>query len=174
MNESAAVEQAIERAVELLGMELDREAYEIHVSTVEGDAYVSFTMPIKYVPLDTAAYYGVTVDLTNEFVYYSSLSNPEGYYDGTGKVGFYEPTEEDRKSIDFVAEAISRDSGFDFRLEKPQDEMVIYERDTHFTVTVTSRYQESFYKIEKETGRIYDEGHAHLVPPPEIDFEPEP
>lgn len=168
MRESAA----IERAVELIGTELSREVYEIEVLTRQDTTYVIFSLPVKYVPLASAAYYGVTVDITNKAIFYSSLSNPEDYFEGTKELDFYEPTEKDRESIDFVADAIYRDSGFDFRIEKPQDEMVIYERDTHFAVTVTSRFQESFYKIDRKTGRLFDKGHAHLIPPPEIDPEP--
>ncbi|MFP4563479.1 MAG: hypothetical protein ACLFRY_09235 [Spirochaetia bacterium] len=168
MKESAAVE----RALELIGTELSREVYEIEVSTRRDETYVSFSMPVKYVPLDSAAYYGVTVNITTKTLYYSSLSNPEDSYEGTEALGFFEPCGTDLQDLDFAADAIYREMGFDFRIEKPRDEMVIYERDAHFEVTVISPYQESWYKIDRRTGRLYDDGHAHLIPPPETDAEP--
>ena len=164
MEESAV----IERARDLLGVELDPSLYTAQVLGGERQTCVRFFLPVQYVPLDSAAYYEVTIDTTDGTTYYSALYNPPEQSGETDALCFYEPTERDLGALDFVADALSREMGFDFRTEDPDGTMIIYEKETHFDITVVSPFQESWYKIDRRTGRMYDEGHAHLVPPPEF------
>lgn len=43
--------------------------------------------------------------------------------------------------------------------------MRILEKEDHYNISVVSETQESWYKIKKVTGEMFDEGHAHLEPP---------
>jgi hypothetical protein len=44
--------------------------------------------------------------------------------------------------------------------------MTIHEYKSYYNITVVSEFQESTYKIEKITGKLYDAEHAHVAPPP--------
>lgn len=80
------------------------------------------------------------------------------------KITFYKETPIIRKHITFVIYTIKNIDVSD--LENFEDEMIIRENKEFDTVHVISSTQESWYKVKKTSGEIYDENHAHLEPVP--------
>lgn len=122
------------------------------------EVYVSFRNQYKYLPINTIYYFEVGVNITTQTTYKNSVANP---YDFTSErtIPYFNLTEDIKKHIDFVKQAIGNLEGF-------EDEMVIRENEDYYAIEVVSESQESSYKIKKRTGEIYDEFHAHLEPIP--------
>lgn len=156
----------INRALKLLDKDLEVKNFEkIEVLTNGNDVLVSFSNPIKYLPRDTAFYFDAGIYLIEKLSFYNPVSNPDDYI--IGNISFYRPTDEAEKNIQFVIDAINKfDKVGSFGRKVFNDELIIREQTHYFDVTVISKFIESLYKIDKSSGHIYDERHAHLIDPP--------
>lgn len=156
----------INKALKLLDKDLEVKNFaKIEVLTNGKDVFVSFSNPIKYLPQNTALYFDAGIYLIEKLSFYYPVSNPDDYI--TGNTSFYRPTDEAEKNIQFVIDAINKSDkvgSFDRKVFK--DELIIREQTHYFDVTVISEYIESLYKIDKSSGNIYDERHAHLIDTP--------
>ena len=135
------------------------------------EVYVSLLTPIKYLPINSAYYFDVEVALIEKSTSYHDYSNPNGYKEDKMDLPFYIETKEGKKNIQFVIEAIKKRAPFD--ISKFEDSMIIRDDTDFYDIKVESDYYQSWYKIEKLTGKIFDEGHAHFEQPPTIGADDE-
>lgn len=135
------------------------------------EVYVSFLTPIKYLPINSAYNFDVEVLLIEKSISYHNLANPIGYDEDKMDLPFYKETENGKKNIQFVIEAIKKKASFD--VSKFEDSMIIRDNNDFYDISVQSDYQDSWYKIRKLTGKIFDEGHAHFIQPPKIENDQE-
>jgi hypothetical protein len=127
--------------------------------------YVSFLNPIKYLPINSVFYADFGVDLLEKVVSYGPVSN--GVFDSEMKISLYRETKETKMIIQFVIEAINNSADISsIDIASFDDDMTIREYGSYYNITVVSEFQESSYKIEKVSGKLYDSEHAHLVPLP--------
>ncbi|CAM1354596.1 hypothetical protein [Tenacibaculum insulae] len=126
------------------------------------EIYVYFKNPIKYLPINSSFYFDVGVNLSSKTVYKNSIANPVALLN-KNDIAFYKETSAIKKQITFVVKAIGINIS---DLHNFEDEIIIREKETYYAVNVISKFQESWYKIKKESGEIYDENHTHLEPLP--------
>ncbi|MEP2237390.1 MAG: hypothetical protein ABJI22_03445 [Maribacter sp.] len=122
------------------------------------EVYVSFRNQYKFLPLNSIYYFDVGVNVTLNSTYKNFVANPHGYTNEE-TIPYFQLTEDIKKHIDFVKQAIGNLDGF-------VDDIIIRENEDYYAIEVVSESQESSYKIKKSTGEIYDEFHAHLEPIP--------
>ena len=158
---------AVRAALELIGDPAPPKEYLVSISRSDGETWVRFSAPVRFVPWMSEAYYEVTAALESGLLYFSSLRSPEEYRSGCVVLSFYTPSPEDREKIGFVAGALADRWGFDFRSESPAGRLTVREQENEFRIELVSEFQESWYTIDKVSGRISGEGHAHLEPEPE-------
>ncbi|AUP78751.1 hypothetical protein C1H87_08580 [Flavivirga eckloniae] len=155
-------------ALKLIDREVAIENFaKIKVKTDGREVYVSFRNPIKYLPIESEFYFDLNVNLLEGIIVYNPVSN--GLVDCKKKtIPFYKQTREAQASIEFVIKAINKNDevGGISDISSFEDDMVIREHKSYYDVSVVSEFQESFYKIKKVSGKVYDVEHAHLVPPP--------
>jgi hypothetical protein len=130
------------------------------------EVYVVFFNPVMYVPINSKFYDNVGVNLTTKAIFKSSVANPLELITTKNNL-YYIQTEEIKNNIEFVIEAIDFLDITDIINFK--DQMRILEKEDHYDISVVSEVQESWYKIKKITGEMYEEGHAHLEPEPYIE-----
>lgn len=156
----------IQMAVKLLDREVDINNLMVRIYAGKTDINVRLITPIRYVPLNSRACYEAGVMIRQQLVSYNVFANPENYDAGNEVVAFYTPTEEDRKNLQFIVEAIKKNKGLDINIINDES-ITIFENRDHYQVSLISTHQESYYKVRKVSGEIYDEEHATLVPPPQ-------
>lgn len=132
---------------------------------------VSFFNPIKYVPSNSVYYYDISVDIIQKTSSYGPVSNPREYGSGKQNISFFVPTAESEKKILFVINAVNKNESAiagnkKSFLEKMDGSMIIRDYPDYYEIERVSEYNESWYKINKISGKIVDEGHAELIPPP--------
>ncbi|WP_422858244.1 hypothetical protein ACOKFD_12585 [Flagellimonas sp. S174] len=156
----------VQLALELIDEEVSTQNFtKINVMTNGEEVYVSLRNPIKYLPIKSIFNFDIGISILAKTVVYNPISN--GVFDDEHKAPFYERTNEIDKNIEFVIESINKSTEvgsintIDF-----DDDMIIQEHKNHYDVSLISKFQESSYKIEKLSGKIYDAQHAHLVPSP--------
>jgi len=150
----------------------------IKVMASKQTIYVSFDMSFKYIPQNSAYTYAVSVDLykfdnNSEYQIIPSItscieSNPKGYI-SKKESGFYSPTEVSRKAIDFVLNTMNKThkDGFYAKKTWPWDhEMIIRDKNDHYEIEERHPATIGYYSIKKKSGKIYDEGHMHLIENP--------
>jgi hypothetical protein len=139
--------------------------------------YIKFSNPIKFIPINSEYYYDITVYILGGGMSYDIYANPHDYEGSSLDTPFFKSTPGSEEIIQFVIDAINQDAGLTIKEDKKrflkdfEGDLIIRDCDDHYAITRTSTYQESWYKIRKQTGEIYDDGHAHLEPPPEEDDE---
>lgn len=137
----------------------------IKVMTDGNEVYVSLRNPIKYLPLESAFCFDALVSIIGKTISYNPVVN--GITDNESSIPFYKQTEETASSIKFVTESINKsDVAGPFDAANFEDDMIIFEKEKYYAVSIVSEGQESSYKIEKGSGKVYDAEHAHLAPPP--------
>ena len=120
---------------------------------------VSFTNPIKYLPIGTAYYCDVNVNLSTQTVYYLSTSNTSK----RDSIHFYNITDKMQKEIDYVLTAIRNSKSVaPIDPKNFSEELIIREHDKYYDVTLLSDVEESSYKVNILTGRVYDIEHYQL------------
>ena len=177
-----------ERIIQLAAEELRREADsesnfkvenfdQIKVMASEKNIYVTFSMSFRYVPLNSSAYYGVYVSLTEDMMSYRSHDNREDEYNYRQLLKFFVPRKESKKAIAFVINAINKSGkvgSIDNGKLPENDYMIIRDKPSYYgieRVSRVSKYVLSFYKIDKISGKIYDATHEQLAPLPEENNE---
>ncbi len=164
-------ERIIQLAQELLDEDIDpRHFPRIKIKANSKEVLVSFLHPIKFLPKNSVYCYNIFVSLVKKRVYRDIFSNPPGSLNEKAPV--FKLEGENEEKFQFVVDAINKSFKVGSLDEKKFDaDMRIREEDDHYDVIVTSRFQESFYKIKKESGELYDDGHSHLIPPPTLGDE---
>ncbi len=143
---------------------------QIKVLTDGKEVWVSFSNPIKYLPQKTVFYFDVGIGLLEGIISKNRVSNPGDYDEKT--IPFYKETKETEMNILFVFEAINKSGEIgSIDIANFEDNMIIREYENYYDISIVSEFQESSYKIEKTSGKIYDSEHAHLVPPPNMGNE---
>ncbi|MGB4775531.1 MAG: hypothetical protein WBP45_10185 [Daejeonella sp.] len=143
---------------------------------------VLFSNPIRYVPLNSTYLYDVDVNITGEGLTYESSSNPKGRNYNDDLIPFFLSTKGSEKNTQFVIEALNKDEdepSTNFKnkkdlIKKLDGSLIIRENKTYYDIERISKYQESFYKIDKKSGKIYDENHNHLIPAPQDEDDHDP
>jgi hypothetical protein len=157
----------VQLALNIINKEVGVESFsKITVTTNGKQIYVLFSNSIIYLPLNTVFYTDMGVSLLKNQSFYSPVANPYGY--NQDPVPFYKHTEEENRVIQFVLEAINKSDeiGDIDDIENIEGGMIIRENENYYDILAVSEDQESSYKIEKISGRIYDAGHAHLLNEP--------
>lgn len=160
----------VQMALELIDNEISADYFtEIIVMASAKEVYVSFLTPVKYLPINSAYNFDIEVSLIEKGTTYLSYSNPTGYNEDKMELPFYKETDEGKKNIQFVIDAIKKRAPFD--VSKFDGNMIIRENTDFYHINVLSNYEESWYKINKSTGGIFDEGHAHFEQPPMLETD---
>ncbi|MDI9340537.1 MAG: hypothetical protein QM534_08190 [Sediminibacterium sp.] len=140
----------------------------------ENEICVLFTNPVKYIPKNTSSYvYDLLVNLTAKSISYGPISNPKNFVEKTPeKVSLFKRTEQSEQAVQFVFQSINKKSkqqsgnscltGSDIN-----GSMIIREDSSYYAIERLSEFQESYFKVEKNTGRIFEETHNHLAKNPE-------
>lgn len=158
------------KKIERAGLSIDEEVSienftQIKVLTDGKEVWVSFSNPIKYLPKKTVFYFDVGIGILEGIISRNPVSNPVDYNEKT--ISFYKETKETKMNIQFVFEAINKSGKIGLiDIENFEDDMIIREYENYYDISIVSEFQESSYKIEKISAKIYDSEHAHLVPPP--------
>lgn len=140
----------------------------IKVMTNGETVQVSFRNPIKYLPVNSVLYSDFGVDVLKNVISYGKVSN--GNFNADDKISPYYKTEEMENTIQFVIESInSSDNVGSIDIASFEDDMTIKERKDYYDILVVSEFQESTYKIYKESGNVFDVNHATLTPSPTFD-----
>lgn len=157
----------VQSALQLVGKGASTENFSrIRVTTNGKEVFVLFNNPIKYLPLKTVFYFGAMVHLKEKITSYHSISNP-AESNSKKEIPFYKQTKDTERNIQFVIESINKSTKVgSVNVENFEDDMIIREHENYYTISVVSEFQESWYTIEKVSGKIYDIGHAHLEPSP--------
>lgn len=144
----------------------------IKVMTNGETVQVSFRNPIKYLPVNSVFYSDFGVDVLKNVISYGKVSN--GNFNADDKISPYYKTEEMESTIQFVIESInSSDNVGSIDIASFEDDMTIKERKDYYDILVVSEFQESTYKIDKESGNVFDVNHATLTPSPTFDNDQE-
>jgi len=152
------------RALALIDEEVSIENFtHTYFQTNGEEVIVSLFNPIKYLPMNSIFYFDVHVNLTKETVTKDSWANPRTYQ-SKAAIPFYKPTAAIDKHLQFIIEAIDTMDMHD--LDNFEDFMMIREHETYYETEVISETQESYYKIKKVSGELYDEMHGHIVQNP--------
>ncbi len=138
----------------------------INVTTNGKDVFVSLRNPIKYLPIETGFYFDVEISVLEKTARYGPIFN--GIMDSKkDAIPFYSQTKEIGQNIQFVIESINRSASVgSIDAANFEDDMTIREHENYYDIIVVSEFQESSYKVEKTSGKIFDAEHAHLSPSP--------
>ena len=148
------------------------------------DVRVVFDRQIKFLPIDSVYLYSAAVIfIKNEVKDLDYAKAPATFsigikenFSGREK-GKTLPKETDcfnvsssiREKFDFVLKAINQsDKVSNLNIQKlpPDFNMIVTEFKDYYQVEIDWQYL-SAYKINKQTGKIYDDGHKHYAPEPE-------
>ncbi|WP_165749025.1 hypothetical protein [Cellulophaga sp. Z1A5H] len=132
------------------------------------EVYVVFSNSVLYLPMNSIFKYMMGVNLMTNTQFSNTIANPEDFT-STDAIPIYQETEVAKKNITFVLEAIPNLDASD--LTNFKGTLIIREKEDHYAIRVISEMQESWYKINKDAGIMYDEGHAHLEPEPYIESD---
>ncbi|VXB62273.1 hypothetical protein [Maribacter litoralis] len=140
----------------------------IKVMTNGETVQVSFRNPIKYLPVNSVFYSDFGVDVLKNVISYAKVSNEN--FNADDKISPYYKTEEMENTIQFVIESInSSDNVGSIDIASFEDDMTIRESKDYYDILVVSEFQESTYKIDKESGNVFDVNHAKLMSSPTFD-----
>ena len=143
--------------------EFDNETFK-NVRVVAGKdvLYVRFSVPYCYVPLNTSAIYHVSVYLhgSSQLSLGSLSNNAEIDFD----TGFYKPDPAHYEAIAFISEATSRDqhvTPIEEVTKVYKHDVIIMEMPGEYKVDISSNSTSSGYRVNKQTGEVYDHWHKH-------------
>lgn len=152
----------------------------VKISESNGDVHVSFGQKVYFYPLNTVYLYGAEVRLEKEGGNKSAAENhlpimsldikrnPETLTETTNvaSVKCFAMSPSVKEGLDFVVKAINK-SGKASKLDLAQIpdnlKMTVTEYKDYYQVEIDWQYH-SYYKINKKTGELYDEGHKHYTP----------
>ena len=132
----------------------------VSVMTNGSKVYVSLRNPVKFLPMNTCFYFDLSIELIEKTISYGSVVN--SVEEGSSTT-FFRKTPESTKHVQFVVDVINKSEEIgSFDLETFDDDMIIREFETYYVINVYSDHQESSYKIDKLSAKIYDVEHAHF------------
>ncbi|MEM7352515.1 MAG: hypothetical protein AAF657_17070 [Acidobacteriota bacterium] len=159
-------EVIIERAVDEIRQrheDFSREHFDqIKVLVNESSVYVGFAMSVRYVPLNSRAYYDLfwgLVDPSGVKRTYSPVANPREAED-LEQPRFFQPNAASARAIAFVLGALDIDAG----ALHDRETVTIREQASTFEVEVESPQTGSSYTVAKGTGEVLDARHSHNLP----------
>ena len=165
-----AIIEIAEEAIKQRNEDFSRENFDrIKVLVKTSSVYVSFSIPVRYVPLNSSAYYGVLYGLADPkgpMSSWDTVSNPPEAFDSK-KITFFQPTEASDRVISFVLGALDIDAG----TLSDQDTVTITEQENAFDVSIESPDAGSSYTVAKVTGEVQSHGHSHNFPMPGVEGE---
>lgn len=132
----------------------NQENYDSIKVYIEGDdLYVVFSMSVLFSPINSSYIYSITVHLTDGSKSWSPLTNPKDKKGKNPRI-FYIPEQEQKKALKFIYK-----SG-----KAPVNtEVTIFDHPEYYEVEEMSISNASFYKINKEDGKIFDEIYEELA-----------
>lgn len=141
----------------------------VSVLAGKNEVLVSFSMSVRYVPWQSAFLYDASVIFSKQIMLSCGpVVNPENFKPGKEPV-FFKPSPESWEATDFILDAVNRSKEVGPLPDKkiPQGSvMTIYEHKGHYQVLMLSEHTESFYKVNRKTGQVYDASHNHLEAEP--------
>jgi len=150
----------------------DLTAYKESVWANKTEMKVLFRLPkIIFLPLNTSFYGNLSGDVINKRFSMEVLANPPEY---NGPTGFFHQflEYETLEQIDFVIEAINKAQGEgSFNEEGFEGNMEIREYANFYDVITRLGATNTYFKIEKKSGRYYDERHRQVKLPPQLEDE---
>jgi len=169
--QSLGQEDLVRMAAEALASDgFRRESFDrVTVARSEEDVCVRFEMSVRYVPLDSEAYYSAVRCLVQRLTVRSPLRNPPDRPSQGGTV-FFEPSDESRAATSFVTQALAHhpEAGLDAREGIPEGTVVTILEEAHaYAVEVLTATTESRLRVEKGSGMVTELWHADLLPDPE-------
>ncbi len=148
----------------------DLTAYKVTVLANSEEMKVLYKLPsIVILPLNTRFYGNLAGDVLNDRFTMEVLANPSDF---EGPIQYYPefPAYAMLEQIDFVIEAINKAQGEgSFTEEQFEGNMEIREYANFYDVIIRSGASVSYFKVEKTTGRYYDERHRQVKLPPQIE-----
>lgn len=158
----------IQLAKDLITKNIELIDCNIKVTANKTSVFVSFYVPIKYLPWNTVVYDKVGVEIIEKLVVYNKIANPIEFGCGQEVIPFYEITDEAKETIPFIVKAINNCIELDSLDIKDFDgDLIISEMEFHYEISIISEFQEAWFNIEKVTGEISELEHAHLEPAPQ-------
>lgn len=145
-------------------------AYEVTVLVNSEEMKVLYKLPsIVILPLNTRFYGNLAGDVLNDRFTMEVLANPSDF---DGPIQYYPefPEYEMLEQMDFVIEAINTVRGEgSFSRHNFEGQMEIRENTNFYAITNRSGASVSYFKVEKKTGRLYDERHRQVKLPPQLE-----
>ena len=156
----------IQLAKELINKDIGMADCNIKITANKTSIFVSFYVPIKYLPWNTVVYDKVGVDVVEKLVVYNKIANPIEFGLRQEIIPFYEVTDEAKETIPFIVKAINNCIELDSLDIKDFDgDLIISEKEFYYEISIISEFQEAWFNIEKVTGKISELEHAHPEPP---------
>lgn len=140
----------------------DLTAYKVQVLYNEKDLMVYFTLPnIVFLAINHSYYSNLYGDVLSDRFVMEVIANPSNY-EGTPQ--FYKSflDAEELFQVDFVLNAINTADKTSYTYQDYEGKMEIRENSKHYAVRMHFPSQIIYFKIEKETGRKYDERSRNI------------
>ncbi len=148
----------------------DLTAYDISVWENSQELKILFKMPsIIFLPINTSFYGNLAGELVSHHFSMEILANPSNF---DGSIGFYPqyPEFEILEQIDFVIDAINEAHGQgSFNKEAFVGRMEIRKQASFYDINIRSGALVSYLKVEKSTGKVFDERHRQVKLPPQVE-----
>ena len=148
----------------------DLTAYKESVWANSKEMKVLFKLPkIVFLPINSSFYGNLAGDVINKRFSMQVLANPTDY---NGPTGFYPsyPEYEILEQIDFVIEAINKAHGEGaFTQEEFEGNIEIRENANFYDIITRLGATNTYFKVEKKTGRLYNERHRAVRLAPQVE-----
>ncbi len=165
LNRDSTIRMALKKIREIIDL---RDCI-IRVTADPSSVIALFRNPIIFLPPNSSYSYNFGINLVDDTVWSLTISNPENYETNEFDIPAFSLTKAIQKHIDFVLIVINKSDEIasvsikDFSFDET---MIIRDNDNYYRITMISPNLKSFYKINKNTGEIYDTRHIHLIPLP--------
>jgi len=153
---------------------IDPNNYKIRVMANKTTIFVSFHIPIKYLPLNSQFYGDIGVNIIEKQLSHSVLSNPRDLesYDRKN-ISFYKQTEDAKKHLQFVLNSDNKNNNSidieKLEFEFFEDDMVVREQLDHYEVNFVSKNWDESYMVDKVSGKKYNIVTGTIAHPPRIE-----
>ena len=166
LGKDAIVRMAVNQLISQYGKELgcwDLSAYIPKVYASDIDIKVIFELPkIVFLPINSSFYGTLSGSVIKEHFTMEVLANPSDFDCKINYLSQY-LNSETLDLIDFVKESINKSTKIEsFSEEEFLDKMIIMEHKDYYAITVKGGIQNTYYKVKKVLGEIYDVTHRHI------------
>jgi len=124
---------------------------------------VVFSNSIIYLPNNSIFYVTANINLNTKAINKGTVANPIGFHT-KNTIPYYTQTEETKRNIEFVIKAIETSDKPDIILYGGM--ISIREKKEYYAVSVSTEDYESWCRVKKISGEVYNEGYAQLAPQP--------